>query len=585
MERAEAIEELKKQVEQMWNMPLNSGTVNKLSKWHTGEVKNGGRVSTGGVHPFEVIEKLHLLIIYLWKEIPESKLNDKEACKELDKWAEDLIEYGTWYVQVGNNEHDKLRTVPKIKEAYQIMGRRHFEKFLVAIEWNYSPDMKFYDIRKNVLRDWAIECEKLEYGEYKGLSISAPPRTGKALSDDCKVLTVDGWKRMGDIVEGDYIIGSEGQPVEVLGVFPQGKKEMYRVIFDDKTEVKCSKDHLWEVSTREDRRISKYSKKEKRSIAHNKNTRIVTTEEMLKNLYVENGKRKNYTIDYIKPVQYKSKLNEDDLHPYIIGALIGDGYIGQKRNTRIKITSSDKEIIDRFIELLPKTDCIKYDRKYDYGIIKKEDTRNSMGYRMKSTTQKKLEEYGLYGKHSIDKFIPKKYLYGTIEERIELLRGLMDTDGYTQEKSGTAEFATISKQLANDVTELARSLGCRVVRSEKIGKYKNKQGEIVICNKVYRLYIKSEINPFWLKRKANKYVTRENHIRKVKYIAAIEKIPNEECTCIYVNSPDHLFIAEGYNLTHNTAIGTIFFMWCGLRHPEKSCFFVSHTRSNGRKSL
>lgn len=89
------------------------------------------------------------------------------------------MEYGTWYVGVGNNEYDKVRTAKKLKEAYQVLGRRHFEKFLVAIEWNYSADMKFYDIRKNVLREWTYELESLEYGIYKGLSISAPPRVRK----------------------------------------------------------------------------------------------------------------------------------------------------------------------------------------------------------------------------------------------------------------------------------------------------------------------------------------------------------------------------------------------------------------------
>lgn len=234
MERTEAIEELKKQVDQMWNMPLNSGAVKKLSKWHTGEVKNGGRVSTGGVHPFDVIEKLHLLMVYLWKEIPETKLNDKEECKELDKWAEDLIEYGTWYIRVGNNEHDKLRTVPKLKEAYQIMGRRHFEKFLIAIEWNYSPDMKFYDIRKDVLREWTYELESLEYGVYKGLSISAPPRVGKtALGEiffmwcglrhaEKSCFFVSHTAAMADKVYNDILLMLGDEKREITKIFPNG---------------------------------------------------------------------------------------------------------------------------------------------------------------------------------------------------------------------------------------------------------------------------------------------------------------------------------------------------------------------------
>ena len=138
------------------------------------------------------------------------------------------------------------------------------------------------------------------------------------------------------------------------------------------------------------------------------------------------------------------------------------------------------------------------------------------------------------------------------DERLELLRGLMDTDGYCE--TAMCEFATISLQLADDVEELARSLGGRVVRGEKIGKYRNKEGEIVECNKVYRLYIKMPINPFWIERKAKKCIIRECHIRKVKYITCIEKIEDEECQCIMVDNESHLFVTDGYNLTHNTTV-------------------------------
>lgn len=154
LERQKAIEELKRQI----------GLIDR------GTIK---------MHAYDVIEKLHLLVVYLVQEKESDELNDREACRELDKWAERLIEEGTRYVVEGKNELNRVKTAGKVKEAYQIMGRRHFEKFLIAIEWNYSWDMKFYDIRKDVLCEWVEELERLEYGDYKGLSISAPPRTGK----------------------------------------------------------------------------------------------------------------------------------------------------------------------------------------------------------------------------------------------------------------------------------------------------------------------------------------------------------------------------------------------------------------------
>lgn len=485
----------------------------------------------------DMIIRKNLLKKILYEKIKDK--NDKEVCQEVDKLSKDILILATKRIkEQGLSLEEQQELYKVIKEQYQFLGRRYFEYFLIAVEFEFNADMKFYSIRRCVLKDWAEELQKLEYGDYDGLSISAPPRSGKALSMDSKILTPTGWKLMKDIQEGDKVISADGKSAEVIGVFPQGVKEMYRVTFDDKTSVKCSGDHLWTVKTRDDRRNGKQ--------------RTVTTESMIHNLYVENGKRKNYTIEYVEPVEFENKLEKDDLHPYLLGILIGDGCF-----TKNMFTNNDKEVLDRFRELMPNTDKLTFERNYDYHYSKKEDIRNEKGYPIKCTIERKLEEYGLNNHKAIDKFIPKKYLYSSIENRIELLRGLMDTDGSCSKAIG--EFTTISEKLAEDVTELARSLGGRVTIGTKIGKYKNKEGKIVECNKVYRLYIKMPINPFLLKRKAEKYYTREGCIRKYKYITAIEKIPDEECQCIYVNHPSHLFVTDGYNLTHNTAIRNIFF--------------------------
>ena len=517
---------------------------------------------------YDRINAIRLLMVYLNEEVEDKRnetlngLIEDDKIKEIDEIAKLLIVEGTKFASESKDKEKLVRVVEFIKEGYQVRGRRHFEDFLIAVEWNYNWENKPYEIRKNVLREWVEWLEDLEYGRLKVLSISAPPRTGKALSLDSKVLTPKGWKEMRDIHEGDEVIGADGKSCNVLGVFPQGITDLYRVTFDDNTSVKCSGDHLWEVQTRDDRCCGK--------------KRIVKTTDMIKNVMVENCTRRNYSIDYVEPVEFENTLEEDDLHPYLLGILIGDG--GLHGHT---FTSKDKEIVDRFRKLMPKTDKLTYKSNYDYTYAKKEDTRNSKGYIIKSTITKKLEEYGLEKTKSTNKFIPKKYLYSSIENRIELLRGLMDTDGYCG--GAINEFCTTSKQLSEDVTELARSLGGRVTIGEKIGKYKDKNGKIVECNKAYRLYIKMPINPFYLKRKAEKCITREKHIRKYKYIAKIEKIPDEETQCIYVDNESHLFVTDGYNITHNTFLGVRYFVWCMLRHPDRSCFFVSHTAAMASK--
>lgn len=514
---------------------------------------------------YNIVEAIRLLMIKLLEELENESdevlngFTEDERVEELDRVAKKLIAKGMELIKDSEYNDGKVRIAGYIKEAYQVLGRRDFEKFLIAIEWNYPKDMKFYDIRENVLRDWVKDLEDLEYGRLKILSISAPPRTGKALSLDSKILTPTGWKEMRDIKEGDYVISADGKKAEVLGVFPQGKKEMYRVTFDDKTSVKCSGDHLWEVRSNSDRQLYKGKRR----------SRVLKTVDMIKDLIIEKGDCK-YSIDYVEPVEFDNQLKEDDLHPYLLGSLLSNGHIGKDM---VAYYSPYEEIIEKLSNILPKTDRLnikKYNNVYKCSIGKINKSRE------KNTCLKKLIEYKLDGKTAKDKFIPKKYLYSSIENRIELLRGLMDGDGSSS--NNQIRYTTISEQLAKDIIELIRSLGGRVT----CNKNKNFKNGIRV-NDRYDLQISIKINPFYCKTKSEKW--RKPLKYNYKKIKNIEKIEDEECQCIYVNHPSHLFVTDGYNLTHNTTIGERFFLWCMLRHPNKSCFFVSHTRSDGNKSI
>lgn len=419
--------------------------------------------------------------------------------------------------------------------------------------------MKLYDIRKLVFDEWVEYLQALEDGDLRGLSISAPPRTGKALSMDSKILTPDGWILMKDIKEGDYVIASDGKPAEVLGVFPQGVKDMYRVTFDDKTSVKCSGDHMWTVQTNSDRQAYKGKTK----------NRVLKTIDMLEDIRLKSGDYK-YSIDYVKPIEFNNNLKEDDLHPYIVGIMLSNGSIN---DNVLGVYTPYIEILNKIQENMPKTD--KLNIKKNNKVYKCSFGKKIKGHK-KNSTMLKFIEYGLINHTAKDKFIPKKYLYSSIENRIELLRGLMDGDGSSSCEQ--TRYTTVSKQLAEDIVELIRSLGGRVT-CNRHENYKN--GRKVLDR--YDLQISMDINPFYCNYKSSKFNERKK--RKVKKIICIEKIPDEECQCIFVNHPDHLFVTDGYNLTHNTAIGTMFFMWCMLRHSDRSCFFVSHTRSDGKKSL
>ncbi|HZK00343.1 MAG TPA: LAGLIDADG family homing endonuclease, partial [Tissierellaceae bacterium] len=434
-----------------------------------------------------------------------------------------------------------------------------FNEYLEFEEDKSEDNRGFHHHRKKHMFEVHDTLNQMEvYDKYDIVLISLPPRTGKALRNSELVLTSNGWVEMGDIKVGDIVYGKDGKETKVTGVFPQGLRDIYRVTFDDKTTVDCDLEHLWEVRTRDDRSRDK--------------DRVVTTADMLDNLYVEGGTRKNYSINYVNPIEFGNKLNDDDLHPYLLGSLIGDGGLTDRL---LYFHNNDDEIVNRLSELLPETDKIYSSGLNRYTISKKDTYIRIDGKTIKCTTSAKLEEYGLLDKLSYEMFLPSKYLYSTIDSRLELLRGLMDTDGYTESgNSSSNEFTTVSRQLAVDVVELLRSLGARVTLSTKQGSYK-KNGLVHKTRLVYRIHFNMELNPFYTSRKYDKFKPRVT--RKYKYIESIEKIGQDLCTCISIDSPDKLFITNGYNLTHNTTYSIRFLAWIIGKYPEHTQLGTSYS--------
>ena len=162
-----------------------------------------------------------------------------------------------------------------------------------------------------------------------------------------------------------------------------------------------------------------------------------------------------------------------------------------------------------------------------------------------------LRSLGLMGKKSEDKFVPDIYKYSSIEHRIKMLQGLMDTDGFT---NGTnSSFCTSSKRLKDDVIEIVRSLGGTATYSTKIPKYKY-LGKTLEGKESYNVSIKlCDINPFRLKRKADKYVSKTKYA-PVRYITNVESVGMIEAQCISVEDESHLYVTDDYIVTHNTVL-------------------------------
>jgi len=361
-----------------------------------------------------------------------------------------------------------------------------------------------------------------------------PAGTGKAQPLDAKILTPTGWKMMGEIQIGDFVIGSDGKPKNVLNVFPQGKKDIYKVKFSDGSFTECCKEHLWYTETYLDRS------------EHRKGS-VKSLEEIMNSLYARGGSHKNHSVPMVSPVEFESQYTPID--PYLLGILLGDGNLTTQT---IYLSSSDNEIIEHVNNRLSKDiEIIKAKGdNYDYRLIKKGD-RNPYH---KNSLKEKLEFMNIWGKLSSDKFIPNIYKYNTIYVRLDILRGLLDTDGYCSKNGREVVFYSVSKQLAEDVSFLVKSLGGKTTITMKSPRYIY-DGEYRIGQDCYVVWISMnpEINPFLLSRKAELYTPRSKYAPQ-KYIVEVEYTGEKEAKCILIDSEDHLYVTDDFILTHNTLL-------------------------------
>jgi len=382
--------------------------------------------------------------------------------------------------------------------------------------------------------------------------ILTPSGVGKSLPLSAKLITPNGWMYNGDVKVNDFVIGSDGKSQKVLGVYPQGLRDIYKVEFNDGTSAMCDKEHIWSVNSL-NQRTANTTKKIDGKIKHIKipdlSYKPLTLEVLMKD-YVKTYNRKNklnYRIPIIKPIEFTERIVPID--PYLLGILIGDGSLTQDIP---RFTSVDDEIINKVSEIVENN----YNNLSVKRVSKTQTFSITGNGRNSNSLFQSIIELNL-NVNSPNKHIPESYLYNSINNRISLLQGLLDSDGYVS-KAGRIQFSTTSEILKNDVRELVLSLGgfCNV--RDKIGKYK-KNGETIICRKSYTLTISfsdETIKLFQLERKQSRVVYREKY-KYNKYISNIEYSHKEEAQCIYVENDDHLYVTNDYILTHNTTALTI----------------------------
>lgn len=401
-------------------------------------------------------------------------------------------------------------------------------------------------------------------GSY-ALSESQTDFFNKPLSRDTIVRTPAGDRQIGDITIGDEVFGADGRPTKVVGVYPQGILDALRVDFTDGTSIVCSSGHLWNVID-----LSR---------------RIPGEETLTLSEIVSRGVRfganrrdnQRFAIPICRPVEYPEK--ELPIDPYALGAWIGDGSIGLNRKTgqrdgNVVLSCWDPEIAQEFSQRLPDELYLAVSKKgHQYSIRDRRNSPTRGGRRIAGKRQPNLFRSFLVSHRlnvkSPERFIPRAYLYGSKRQRIDLLRGLMDTDGSpTNYPNDMSTFGTSSQQLALDVAELVRSLGgiARVTGPRIITQQftRRRTGESYTHETTqYLVHIRTPGNPFMLKRKRNGWCPPESvreHNAKFKRISSVTPVGKASMVCISVDAPDGLFLAGDYTVTHNSRQGVIYEM-------------------------
>lgn len=368
--------------------------------------------------------------------------------------------------------------------------------------------------------------------------VLAPTGVGKSLGISEPVLTPKGWTTMGDIKVGDKVIGSDGKEQYVIGVYPQGVRPIYKVQFTDGTFVNCDQEHLWSVNTLNMRT----AKTRVNGVAVNKPNngyKVVKTSDMMND--IKKRGRYNYRLPVVSPIEFD--YQEVSIDPYLLGLLLGDGSIC---DSGIRITTKDDELFESIKYLNEHTSFNEYYRT---------ETKSVKSINLKHQIKERLKFYDLMNKKSNNKFIPKEYLYNSLDVRVSLLQGLMDTDGYV-DKKGAVQFTTISEQLCSDVRELVLSLGGTAKINTKTPTYtyngEKKEGQMAY---IITMSFANDIVPFKLLRKISRYYKRVKYLEQ-KYVKSITYSHDEEAACIKVSNPDCLYVTRDYVLTHNTTLMT-----------------------------
>ena len=352
---------------------------------------------------------------------------------------------------------------------------------------------------------------------------------GKALSLETPIPTPIGWREMGDLEPGDEVFDEMGHPTTILAVTPPLLGRPCRdVVFSDGTIITADAQHLWLTS-------------EKRSRKRNRPTwTLKTTDEIAMSLTV--GNERNHQIPLARPVEYPPQALP--INPYVFGVWLGDG-----TTTKAEITCVDHAILDEIRREGYSVESRHHRAPYVYLIGGAGQTRDPATGRFVGN-ESLWTALRLMGQFA-GKYVPPDYLLAGVEQRLALLQGLMDSDGFV-DNVGRCEFTSTNEGLADAVVELAASLGFRPSKNKGTATFNG-----VDHGPKYRVRFTPHSPVFRLPRKLARQKRNAARYHRFRSVAAVRETASVPVKCIQVASSGLFLASRSFIPTHNSSLGRL----------------------------
>lgn len=467
-------------------------------------LENNFRYKFGKKIPFgEIFE----IMQDIYKLLTNYEHNPKECGQLVIKRYIPLLDL---LIKVDDNNNRSVEYLKLLKYSYKIGARISLEHYMVYREWDEPEKEKFFEPRYNILSGYIHYLQEMVYNpDFTDLIFNAPSGYGKLLANDTPILTRNGWKKHGDLIVGDEVLSPNGEFIRVNIVHPKRLANV-KVTFEDGEEILCHNQHEWCVYDR---------------LARKTKSRVETTY-IMQNLKEQSGRNRFYI-----PIREKVKGEYKNLpvDPYTYGVWLGDGSTKQGR-----ITQNNKDLVI-----------------FDYIPYKISSTFNGISNNVKSYTLKglanDLHKLGLcYQNKKVEKYIHDSYLTSSIEQRLELLAGIIDTDGYLDKEKQRYIITTNGEKLKEDIVTLISTFNWRTSVTT-IPPYTSTSG-ITGKKNTYYIGFSPDIEiPCKLERKK---ITRLHKQRRIG-ITKVELIEPIEGNCITVDGGLYL-AGRTLKTTHNT---------------------------------